>query len=856
MQINNLAYNQTKYQTFQREVVFRFQLFSSLFLSLPFKGVNEAGSLLTKFSSFCIENLNKEDNNPIIIVEKFFKLHKIKDKNMHIILFQFLQFIERQIVLFDSLEDASFSQINNLSDSGSVDAFFSQIVNSESKLDLLNEILSYYKIRVVLTAHPTQFYPDQVLGIIADLSDAFQKRNLDEIKSTFLQLGLTKFTNKKKPTPIDEALSLLWYLKNVFYHQIFAIQNKLPGNNINLELGFWPGGDRDGNPYVVAATTLAVAKKLKSTILRLYFVDLKQLKNKLTFDGVYEKIINISYKVVKEQYINSNELLDDLKEIKIILLHKYQGLFVNLVDEMILKIKLFNFYFVKLDVRQNSSMHKKVIQHIFSVHKICNNYELLNDNEKLKLLKANLNNNKIIDYNYTDELTNEVIETFKVIQQIQVQNGKEAIERYIISNTSSVINIFEVLFFIQNINNYLIKVVKEPKEKCLSLGIVPLFETIPDLEQSVKIMQQLYSDNEYIKLLKQQNNKQTIMVGFSDGTKDGGYFMANWAIYKTKEELTKLSKKYNIEVVFFDGRGGPPSRGGGNTNNFYRSLGKKIAAREIQLTVQGQTISSNFGNLDAAGYNLEQLFTSGLFNKFMQDDKNTLSVAQEKLFALLADESYKVYLDLRNDPLFVPYLEEITPLKYIADINIGSRPVKRNKDAKLRLEDLRAIPFVGAWTQMKQNILGYYGLGSALANVIAKNSKLKKELKILYNDSLFFKSLVNNSLQSLFKSNFKITQYLQHDKKFGKFWQKIKKETELSKKMLLEITGYEDLLSMDVVVQESIKLREEIIIPLLIIQQYSLAKIRNGCDDNEKHSLERLIKKSLAANINASRNSV
>jgi phosphoenolpyruvate carboxylase len=855
MNLNKIKHGEARYHSFSRDVGFKYQLFNGLFLALPFQGVDEAGAILSIFANLCNDEL-KLGKTPKQIISDFFKNNNTPEEEKYNLLFRFLQFIERQVVLFDALEDAAFSEINDLSGVGTVDYLLHQLlIDDTGKADMLEDILKYYKIRVVLTAHPTQFYPNQILGIISDMSTAIKNNDLDEIRSLFLQMGLTRFSNKKKPTPLDEAMSLIWYLQTVFYPQIAAIQQKLPSENINLEMGFWPGGDRDGNPFVVADTTLKVAKKLRKSILRLYFKDLKYLRQKLTFDGVYDSILEISTKVIKDKYQKADDLINDLNQIITILHESYQSLFVNLVEDLILKIRIFNFYFVKLDIRQNSGIHNQVISNMFATHKIHADYSSLDTNEKIKLLKANMDNIDLLKVEYADPMVNEVLATVRAIHTVQHENGQQSIERYIISNTGSLANIFEVVFLIRLTNNYLSKVENKPESELIKVEVVPLFETIDDLKHAEDVMEALYQDPVYKSDLIQNQYKQTIMLGFSDGTKDGGYLMANWSIYLAKKTLTALADKYKIQVVFFDGRGGPPSRGGGNTRDFYHSLGANVATNEIQLTIQGQTISSNFGTKDSATYNLEQLFTSGLMAKLFPDNIESLSVGEEKLIALLAEECYLSYLDLRHDEMFVPYLEEITPLKYLAAVNIGSRPTKRNKDNKLRFEDLRAIPFVGAWTQMKQNILGYYGLGTGIRNLFARSPAYQEKLKKLYQESLFFRTLINNAMQSLSKSNFAISSHLEHDKKFGRFWCKLRDETELTKQMLLSITGHNELLSMDAIKQESINLREKIVLPLLVIQQYALEKLRED-DKADTIILERLVKKSLAANINASRNSV
>lgn len=900
MNLSQFKYNEARYHVFEREVNFRYQLFNGLFLSLPFQDLDKAGGMLSIFAKVCHAKLIA-GKTVVQIIEEFFTDNQIPKKRQYPLLFKFLQFIERQVVLFDALEEAAFSQINDLSGNGTVDYLLHQLITDDNNLpDTFADILKYYKMRVVLTAHPTQFYPNQILGIISELSNAIKLSDLDEIRNTFLQLGLTRFSNNSKPTPLDEAMSLIWYLENVFYTQMAKIQHKLPDKNINLELGFWPGGDRDGNPYVVADTTLKVAKKLRSVILGLYFKDLKILQQKLTFDGVYDKIIRIANQVIEDNYSCAEDLINELEQIIVILNEKYQSMFVELVEYLILKIRLFNFYFAKLDIRQNSRIHCQVIHAMLEVRQVHANYSELDDAQKIELLKANLTNVSLINYEYQDDLITEVLATVSAIHTIQQENGLKAIERYIISNTTSLASIFEVIFLIELMNNYLQDGIANKNSTMdnslansnsanvtplIMVEVVPLFETIDDLNNAPHIMEALYKDPLYQTRLVQQQYKQTIMLGFSDGTKDGGYLTANWAIYQAKKKLTQLSIKYNVEVVFFDGRGGPPSRGGGNTRDFYHALGANIANREIQLTIQGQTISSNFGTPDSAIFNLEQLFTSGISAKLYPAIVDSLTEEEEQLIALLAEECYSAYLELRQDKLFIAYLEEITPLKYLAAANVGSRPTKRNQDDRLKFEDLRAIPFVGAWTQMKQNILGYYGLGSGINKLLNQSDSFHQRLHLLYRNSLFFKTLIDNAMQSLSKSNFAISSHLEYDPKFGGFWCKLRDETVLTKEMLLNITGHDELLSMDAIGQQSIKLREKIVLPLVVIQQYALAKLRQTkqrldnnslenaqlADDGvdivktvlppesiQEHMviLEKLIKKSLAANINASRNSV
>jgi phosphoenolpyruvate carboxylase len=347
------------------------------------------------------------------------------------------------------------------------------------------------------------------------------------------------------------------------------------------------------------------------------------------------------------------------------------------------------------------------------------------------------------------------------------------------------------------------------------------------------------------------------MLGFSDGTKDGGYLMANWSIFKAKEELTRLSKEHEIDVVFFDGRGGPPARGGGKTHKFYASMGRNISNQEIQLTIQGQTVSSNFGTIDSAQFNIEQLLNAGISNDLFSTKEKTLNTAEEELLKDLAQQSLDAYKELKDHPDFLEYLSHVSPLKFYSETNIGSRPAKRGSGGKLSLKDLRAIPFVGAWSQLKQNVTGYYGVGTAL-QILDKKGKTP-ELRQLYQNSLFFRTLIDNCEMAMKKCFFPLTEFLSQDPRFGEIWNKIYNEYELTQRFIFQLTGKKELMADYPVEQMSIQMRERIVLPLTTIQQYALSRIRQMEEESapvqHREILEKLVIRSAFGIINAGRNS-
>lgn len=861
-----MIHREPRLERFNESVLAKYQVYNSLFLTLPFSDVSKTGSMLPLFQEVCEEGFGNHDN-PSEIVERFFsKYHdNILEKEKQNLLFRFIQYIERQVVLFDAIEDAAFSTVNNMDGRGTM-RNVKEEAEAKLKMPELKTYLERFKIRPTLTAHPTQFYPGAVLGIITDLDRAIQENDLTSIKALLAQLGKTPFFKKTKPTPYDEATSLIWYFENVFYHSVSAIYNYIQQNifdgeevkNQIINLGFWPGGDRDGNPFVTTDITLKVAGRLRATILLNYYRDIRKLKRRLTFNEV-DKVVGTLEKALYESAISKNgevkltlqEFISKLQYIKDVVIEKHQSLFLDEINDLINKVKLFGYHFATLDIRQDSSIHNEVLVSLVEFSKKNNkdlfpeNYLNLSNKEQVEVLT---HIHGTLDVEEMEEgMAKATISSIYAMKQIQESNGENGANRYIISNCGSVQGVLQPLAFMRLCDW------EQP-----SVDIIPLFETVPDLQSAHNVMEILYSNPVYNEHLKRRGNKQTIMLGFSDGTKDGGYLMANWSIYKAKEMLTEVSRKYDVKVVFFDGRGGPPARGGGKTHQFYASLGPGIENEEIQLTVQGQTISSNFGTLNSCTYNLEQLLSSGVSNEIFSDGKNILEGTDRETMDELAQISYQRYMEFKQHPKFIPYLENMSTLKYYAKTNIGSRPSKRSKSDQLNLKDLRAIPFVGSWSQLKQNVPGFFGVGSAIEEFEKRGDFDKVEQ--LYKNSVFFKTLLENSMMSLTKSFFALTAYMKDDKEFGEFWLIIFDEYQRTNRLLLKVAGYTELMENQPAGKASIQARERIVLPLLTIQQHALRKIQElksekVVDETMVEIYEKIVTRSLYGNINASRNS-
>ncbi|MCH2193074.1 phosphoenolpyruvate carboxylase [Kordia sp.] len=856
-----------KLERFKENVSSKYQIYNSIFMTLPFDGISNTGVLLPLFSEICEEGYRR-DKNPSQIMDKFFERYVEKDKTEEEkvnLLFRFIQYIERQVVLFDAVEDAAFPIVNNMDGRGTL-RNIKEEAQEKHQMDALKNYLKHFKIRPVLTAHPTQFYPGQVLGIITDLAEAIEKDDLLTIKKLLAQLGKTPFFKKEKPTPYNEAVSLIWYLENVFYHSASKIYNYIQDNifkdeeldNQVIDLGFWPGGDRDGNPFVTTDITLKVAERLRSTILLNYYRDIRKLKRRLTFEGVEKRLVRLEHMLYDNVYLRKEdgmlslaEFEAELKAIRDVIITDHQSLFSTELNDLINKVKLFGYHFAMLDIRQDSRVHQGVFENIVDVMEsredalFSIDYANATAEEKIKVLT---NIDSVIQAEYFDnEITNATISSIYAMKTIQSRNGERGANRYIISNNQSALHVMEA-FTMLRLCNW-----KQP-----DVDVSPLFETVPDLQAAQDVMRTLYTNEAYAAHLKRRGNKQYIMLGFSDGTKDGGYLMANWSIFKAKEELTAISREFGIKVIFFDGRGGPPARGGGKTHQFYASLGKTIQDEEIQLTVQGQTISSNFGTPESCQYNLEQLLSSGISNEIFSNEEAEFSNEDKKTMETLASVSYDTYVAFKKHPRFLTYLERMSTLKYYAKTNIGSRPSKRSKSKEFNFSDLRAIPFVGSWSQLKQNVPGFYGVGTAL-EYMEKNGQFEA-VENLYKNSSFFRTLLENSMMSLTKSFFKLTAYMKDNEEFGEFWTIVFEEFNRTKRMLLKLTGYETLMENEQAGKASIHAREKIVLPLLTIQQYALRKIQElqkdpNADENELKTYEKMVTRSLFGNINASRNS-
>lgn len=838
---------------FENEVKKKFDVYNSLFLNLPFRTVSNVGMLIPLLQHVCRQGLDS-GRDPLGILDSFFSVHTDITTEEEKIQFMFhvIRYVERQVVLYDSVEDAAFEQLVQLDDHLSLKDSVTLLAGNQKTCSLSDD-LSCFSARLVFTAHPTQFYSPSVLDIIGNLKSMITRNEINQIDLKLQQLGMTSLINARKPTPFDEARNIIYFLRQVYYDavgELYATVKKIVRNSCFdcpaiIQLGFWPGGDRDGNPFVTAAITNDVADELRMNLMKCYYQDVKQLARKLTFKKVEDVLENLRARLYVTIFdptktMRYEEIMDPLVDIRAALIENYNSLYLDELDTLIDKVNIFRTHFATLDIRQNHGVHRQTVEAILKQEKLIANR--LDELGKAELLTILLNRDIVVQPDqFDDAIIKDTIETIAQMAHIQRKNGTEGCNRYVISHAE---DIFSVLFVFSLLRWC------GWKNGELPVDIIPLFESMEGMKNAGSIMQELFDIPQYRAHIVQRRDRQIIMLGFSDGTKDGGYLKANWSIYTTKETLSTVCDEHGIQAIFFDGRGGPPARGGGKTHRFYASHGKNIANHAIQLTIQGQTITSMYGTKAHFKHNCEQLLAAGLSTRLFETE-NEISAQDRQLIEKLAQLSFEKYTALKNHDMFIPYLENKSTLKYYGKTNIGSRPDKRGDKEQLDLEDLRAIPFVGSWSQLKQNVPGYYGVGTALQALVAEGKT--DQLKQLFHGVPFFKALILNSMMALSKCYFELTAYIAEDDAYHDFWNMLLDEYRLSKEMVLMISGYRALMEEEPVSKKSIEIRERIVLPLLAIQQYALQKIER----KSKHRpfYEKLVERSLYGNINASRNS-
>ena len=688
-------------------------------------------------------------------------------------------------------------------------------------------------IGIVLTAHPTEVKRRTLIQKYHKIIEILEQRDLynshpskltqlnKQLHDEFTIIWNTDDLKRTKPSPFDEArwgLAIiedsLWETIPKVYRRLNSIFLKnmnrgLPKNFNPIQFGSWMGGDRDGNPNVTAKVTKEVILLSRWEAAKLYEKSLTKIIRSYSMKKCSKKIsskvgktfepyrvflrplrdkLRLTHRSIEQYFINKtpldkNILLSSteeiLKPLRVVRESLEQNQNENVASgdllDLMRRAKCFGINLARLDIRQESSRHRQLIAELIK-KKFNKNYYNFTEEEKINFLKSKLTSTKsyINKFKFSNKENNEVWSTFKIL----ADEPSECLGAYVISMTTSVSDILSVSFLQKEakINN--------------KLRVVPLFETLDDLINAKSIMESLFSKKWYRKLI---NNKQEVMIGYSDSSKDAGKICASWHQYKAQEEIVKLGKKFDVNVTFFHGRGGSPGRGGGPIQATLRSQPPGSVNGKIRITDQGEVIQQKYGYEPIAEYNLCSYIgavTEATLNPPPTPKQNWRSLIEK--MSDISKSSYRKNINQSSE--FIKYFKTVTPSAALGKLSIGSRPSKRkNVD---NIKSLRAIPWVFAWTQIRLMLPAWLGSAEALRYAYIK--KFRRTLIDMEKNWPFFNSMLDILDMVITKADPDISKiyekYLADDalKKIGK---KLRFQFEVIKKLNKKITTKEIILT-------------------------------------------------------------
>ena len=741
-------------------------------------------------------------------------------------------------------------------------------------------ILNNINVVPVLTAHPTQVQRKTTLDLTENIHNLLRKHR--DVKNGLINKSKWKedlqkhieillqsdIIREKKLKVANEITNVLEYYNRSFIKAITKLmveyKKLLRENSIDLvnetpiTMGMWIGGDRDGNPFVTADTLKLSAMKQCELIITYYMNqldilyrtfsmssqlikesdDLKLLADKSNDSSVYrekeyyrkaiyyirEKLSNTEKYLLNnvdndEKYLTAEELEQDLLIIKNSLLENNgDTLIKGDLEELLSAVKIFGFYLASIDMRQDSSVYEACVAELLKSANIENNYSELSENEKcdllLNILKKDPRPLSINDENKQSEELKKELLIFKTARELKDKLGNNIIKQNIISHTTSISDLLELAIMLKEVGLV--------GSDFARLQLVPLFETIEDLENSYEIMDNYLALDIVKKWVKDNKDYQEIMLGYSDSNKDGGYLSSGWSLYKAQQDLSSLGNKHGIKITFFHGRGGTVGRGGGPSYDAIISQPLGSVQDRIRLTEQGEIIAAKYGNKDAAYYNLETLFSAVI--ERMNADMVNIDIRDipeiKDMMDEIVEDSYKTYRKLVfEDPNFYNYFFEATPIKEVSSLNIGSRPASRKKITDIG--GLRAIPWVFSWSQSRIMLPGWYGVGTAFSNFINKDSRNIDKLRTMYKDWPFFTSLLSNVDMVMSKSDMEIAKEyanLCKDDKTKEVYNKILREWKLTKQVVLDISEHKEFLEDNTYLTKSLENRLQYFNTLNLLQ--------------------------------------
>ncbi|WP_373380901.1 phosphoenolpyruvate carboxylase [Streptococcus pneumoniae] len=750
------------------------------------------------------------------------------------------------------------------------------------------EILEHLNVVPVLTAHPTQVQRKSMLDLTNHIHSLLRKYRdvklglinkdkwYNDLRRYIEIIMQTDMIREKKLKVTNEITNAMEYYNSSFLkavpHLTTEYKRLAQAHGLNLKqakpitMGMWIGGDRDGNPFVTAETLKQSALTQCEVIMNYYDKKIYQLYREFSLST---SIVNVSKQVremarqskdnsiyrekelyrralfdiqskiqatktyliedeeVGTRYETANDFYKDLIAIRDSLLeNKGESLISGDFVELLQAVEIFGFYLASIDMRQDSSVYEACVAELLKSAGIHSRYSELSEEEKCDLLLKELEEDpRILSATHAEksELLAKELAIFKTARVLKDKLGDDVIRQTIISHATSLSDMLELAILLKEVG-----LVDTERAR---VQIVPLFETIEDLDHSEETMRKYLSLSLAKKWIDSRNNYQEIMLGYSDSNKDGGYLSSCWTLYKAQQQLTAIGDEFGVKVTFFHGRGGTVGRGGGPTYEAITSQPLKSIKDRIRLTEQGEVIGNKYGNKDAAYYNLEMLVSAAINRMITQNKSDTNTPNRyEAIMDQVVDRSYDVYRDLVfGNEHFYDYFFESSPIKAISSFNIGSRPAARKTITEIG--GLRAIPWVFSWSQSRVMFPGWYGVGSSFKEFINKNPENIAILRDMYQNWPFFQSLLSNVDMVLSKSNMNIAfEYakLCEDEQVKAIYETILNEWQVTKNVILAIEGHDELLADNPYLKASLDYRMPYFNILNYIQLELIKRQRRG----------------------------
>ena len=741
----------------------------------------------------------------------------------------------------------------------------------------LKDWLENFSVRPVFTAHPTEAARRSVLSKMTTIAKLLEQPD-SQIKNERLAeaidlLWQTDELRLGRPEPLDEAVNSIYYLDELlletvpevlaeFVNEVKKLGIDLSSSARPLRFGTWIGGDRDGNPNITAEVTKAAILLQNAHFTRTMFQHLDELRQALSIStklaGVSKELeksvaqdleklpeiearyrrINVEepyrlkatairHKLALTQarhvaglphfpgrdYQNTAELLQDFETMRTSLEANNGSLIANgLIDRIMRSINAFGLTHATMDIREHSETHHKVLNQLFG-------------SSDEKLIDKHLLSDTNTDPKNLDEQGSKCFKTFTAINELIDRYGNEVIESYIISMTKSSNDVMAAVLIAKNAG--LISL-KEDKSFA-KIGFVPLLETVAELRAAGEILDNLLSNKNYRKIVDLRGGIQEIMLGYSDSNKDAGITTSQWEIHKAQRKLRDIAIKHGVKLRLFHGRGGSVGRGGGPTYDALIALPWGSIDGQIKMTEQGEVISDKFGLPALAKENLELTLAAALeatvLNRKPRQPSKDLRNWDECM-DLISENAFKAYRELVDQKDLPAYFYASTPVEQLGNMFLGSRPSRR-PDAASGLDSLRAIPWVFGWTQSRQIVPGWYGVGSGLkaAREAGKSDLLQSLLKEWH----FFRTFISNVEMTLAKTDLEIAQRYVNalvDPSLHKIFDQIKKEFDLTVKELLLMTNEKEILGNQPILARTLQIRDTYLAPIQLLQISLLKRVR------------------------------